>query len=242
MVASTTSNRIWVGRICRKTSIDEVKSVFGQYGKIVDFKFIPKGEDAFVFIEYSSEEEAARAIKLGDGRKVDGSTLKVNSANPIRDNKEIKDKDEKKRLETSTTRSSFYSDEKDSSRNRRRSRSRDNSRTRARSRSHSREKKRLFKLEITNLPRDMTWQELKRLGGDYGKSLEYARVVAGKDSVVGFLEYAERKDAVKVIESLDGKRMEDSDRRLRVSWDDSDDERNRSTRKRSASPVERRRR
>jgi RNA recognition motif-containing protein len=98
----------------------------------------------------------------------------------------------------------------------------------------------MFKVEIQNLPKDMTWQELKRLGGDYGKSVEYARVVSERDSALGFLEFGDRKDALHFIESLNGKRMEDSDRRLRVAWDDSDDER-KPSRRASPSPVARRR-
>ena len=228
MVASSTANRIWVGQISKKTSVDDVKSAFTQYGKIVDFKFVPKQYDSFAFIEYGSEEEATRALKMADGMKVGGSTLKVNSANPL------KDSNDNDRPRSGATRSSFYGDN-----NRQRSRSPEGDRRRRKSRSRSRERKRMFKVEIQNLPKDMTWQELKRLGGDYGKSLEFSRVVTERDSATGFLEFSDRKDATHIIESLNGKRMEDSDRRLRVAWDDSDDERQR--RRDSRSPVARRR-
>ena len=210
MVASGSTNRIWVGQIAKRTNVDDVKSAFAQYGKIVDFKFIPKMYESFAFIEYSSDEEASRAIKMGDGLKVSGSVLKVNSANPMKDKKEDDRPVDK-------TRSSFYGDSNKSERRRSPS-------ERRRSRSRSRERKRLYKVEIQNLPRDMTWQELKRLATDYGKTLEYSRIVEEKDSVTGFLEYADKKDATKIIESLHGKRMEDSDKRLKVTWDDSDDE------------------
>ena len=212
MVANGSVNRIWVGQISKKTKVDDVKSAFMQYGKIVDFKFVPKQYDSFAFIEYGSEEDANRALRMGDGMKVGGSTLKVNSANPLKDNEK-------------PTRSSFYGDgNKEEPRARQRSRSGDNTRNRRKSRSRSRERKRLYKVEIQNLPKDMTWQELKRLGEDYGKSVEYTRVVAERDSSLGFVEFADRKDASHFIESLNGKRMQDSERRLRVTWDESDDE------------------
>lgn len=233
MASNSASNRIWVGQIAKKTSIDDVKSTFKQYGKIIDFKFVPKQYDSFAFIEYGSQEEANHAMKDGDGLKVGGSTLKVKSANPLKDSKE------REKPQSATTRSSFYGDN-DNSRGRNRSRSPETIRDRKKSRSRSRDQKRMFKVEIQNLPKDMTWQELKRLGGDYGKSVEYARVVSERDSALGFLEFGDRKDALHFIESLNGKRMEDSDRRLRVAWDDSDDER-KPSRRASPSPVARRR-
>ena len=210
MTAGNVLFRVWVGQIAKQTNVDDVKSAFQQYGKVVDFKFIPKKYDSFAFIEYSNEEDAERAIKMGDGMKIGGSKLKVNSANPLRDERA----DDRKQA---NTRSSFYGEEEGS--NNRRNRSRSRSRERER-----RERKRMYKVEIQNLPRDMTWQELKRLGSDYGKSLEFTRVWPEKDSASGVLEFSEKRDATKVIDSLNGKRMEDSDRRLRVFLDESDDE------------------
>ena len=218
MVSSHSGPRIWIGQISKKTNIDDVKEAFSEYGKIVDFRFIPKPYESYAFVEFSSEEEASRAIRMGDGLKLNGSILKVNSATPVRDNK-----DDDRRVEK--TRSSFYGDSNKSERRRSPS-------ERERSRSKSRERKRFYKIEIQNLPRDMTSQELKRLANDYTKSCEYSRIVQEKDSVTGFLEFAEKKDGTKIIDSLDGKRMEDSDRRLKVLWDESDDE----------SPARRRRR
>ncbi len=217
MVSHGSSARIWIGQIAKKTNVDDVKEAFSQYGKIVDFKFIPKAYDSFAFVEFSSEEEASRAIRMGDGLKVSGSILKVNSANPVRENKEDDRRGER-------TRSSFYGDNNKTERRRSPS-------ERRRSRSKSRERKRLYKIEIQNLPKDMTAPELKRLANDYVKTLEYSRIVQEKDSVTGFLEFAEKRDGTKIIDSLNGKRMEDSDRRLKVIWDESDDE----------SPVRRRR-
>lgn len=219
MTTGNVSFRVWVGQIAKQTNVDDIKSAFQQYGKIVDFKFIPKKYDSFAFIEYSNEEEAERAMKMGDGMKVGGSKLKVNSATPIRD----EPTNDRKEF---NTRSSFYGDEETS--NNRRNRSRSRSRERER-----RERKKMYKVEIQNLPRDMTWQELKRLGSDYGKSLEYTRVWEEKDSACGMLEFSEKRDATKVIDSLNGKRMEDSDRRLKVFLDDSDDE---VVRRRASSP------
>jgi RNA recognition motif-containing protein len=205
MTAEDINCRVWVGNIAKSTKVDDVKAALAEYGKILDFKFIPKPGMSFAFVQYGTEDEANRAMKMANRMTIGDSELSVKSANPQRSG-EKEDNDRR----DAPSRSSFYGNE-DSSSNRR-------------NRSRSRERKKMYKVEIQNLPHDMTWQELKRLGSDYGKSLEYTRVWSEKDSATGVLEFSEKRDATKVIDSLHGKRMEDSERRLKVFLDDSDEE------------------
>ncbi len=87
----------------------------------------------------------------------------------------------------------------------------------SRSRSRSPKSAREYRVTIEHLPSDMSWQELKRLGADYGKSIAFARTSKDREGQVsGLLAFSERKDAENLVASLDGKKMEGCDRRLRA--------------------------
>jgi RNA recognition motif-containing protein len=68
------------------TTEDQLRTLFSEAGTVDEVNVIidrdTRRSKGFAFITMSSGEEAAEAIKLLDGRDVDGRTLKVNEAKP----------------------------------------------------------------------------------------------------------------------------------------------------------------
>ena len=224
-------SRIWVGHISKDASERDLKEKFSEYGSIREIKFVTSGRfDNYAFIQYDSKECADQAMDQGDRAEICGKGVRVGPANPPSDSKN----DERRRNRSPPTqngdrrrnrspsprspspargRISFY--EKPA---RRASRSRSREMPTTSSRSGK------YKLKIVNLPADMTWQELKRLGGDYGKSVAFARTWRENDGVAGVLEFTESRDCDKVLDALDGKKMEGCERRLRVDREKDEEE------------------
>ena len=235
---------MWVGNIFEANE-DDIRSNFSEFGNIKEVKLIRKGGNgSFAFIQYSKESEAEAAIRGGEKIELAGRTVKVGPASQSAkgDNgksAEPNRRDEPRRMEE---RSSFY----DNDRNDRRGGDRNGGgRTERRSRSRSADRGRkpasTVRLQVSNLPIDMEWQELKRLGGDYGKSVMFARTWRESDSVTGMIEFGDARDADALIDALHGKKMEGSDRRLKVVYE-SEAEEEVIRRRRSRSPADRRRR
>jgi cold-inducible RNA-binding protein len=75
---------VFVGNLSFRTTQDELTAYLSQAGQIVDVH-IPTDRESgrprgFAFVEFSSEAEAAEAIKLFDGKELGGRSLKVNAA------------------------------------------------------------------------------------------------------------------------------------------------------------------
>jgi RNA recognition motif-containing protein len=208
-------NRVWVGHLAEEVGERDVRELFEHYGEVVEIKFIRKSrDDIYAFIQFDSRDAANDAIAKADQTDLCGQRIKVGPANAPR----------KEREESNNSKKGSYYDEQP-----KRSRSPKRSTTVGK-----------YRLRLSNLPADMSWQELKRLGGDYGKSVVFARTQKDRDGgMTGVLEFTERRDADRVTEALDGKRMEGAERRIRVDYDAEDDV---IKRHRSRSPVERRRR
>jgi len=78
------SSKVFVGNLEFSTTKDELETLFAEAGSVVDV-FLPSDRATgrprgFAFVEYSSEEEAAAAIKKFDGYEMGGRSLRVNAA------------------------------------------------------------------------------------------------------------------------------------------------------------------
>lgn len=196
MSESKQDSRIWVGHISKEVTERELKDEFGSFGEISEVKYVTSGQyDNYAFIQFDNRESADQAMAKGGRIEFAGKVVRVGPANAKASGR-AEERRRSRSRSVERPRSSFY-DRPD----------------------RSSEK---VQIKVSNLPSDMTWQELKRLGGDYGNSVSFARTWRENDGVSGILEFTDKRDAEKVISSLDGKRMEGSDSRLRVDWEKGD--------------------
>ena len=80
------SSKLYVGNMSFKTSEDELRSAFGQFGNVTDVYVAmdkmtgrPRG---FAFVTFSSPEEAKIAAEKLNGADLGGRALTVNEARP----------------------------------------------------------------------------------------------------------------------------------------------------------------
>ncbi len=81
------ANKLYVGGISYNTTEDGLKEYFSSAGtvtsvNIITDKFSGRSK-GFGFVEMSSDEEAAQAIQMFDGKEFEGRNLKVNEARPM---------------------------------------------------------------------------------------------------------------------------------------------------------------
>jgi cold-inducible RNA-binding protein len=77
---------LFVGSLSWDTNDDGLKQHFSQAGTVVSARVIADRDSGrskgFGFVEMSSDEEAAKAIKELDGKELDGRPIKVSEARP----------------------------------------------------------------------------------------------------------------------------------------------------------------
>ncbi|MBC8426171.1 RNA-binding protein [bacterium] len=78
--------KIYVGNLNFRSTEDEIRNLFGQYGQVDDVALItdrdtgrPRG---FGFVEMPEDDSARKAIEEMNGKEVDGRALTVNEARP----------------------------------------------------------------------------------------------------------------------------------------------------------------
>ena len=80
------NSKLFVGGISYSTDEEALKNAFSQAGTVVSVSIITDRDSGrskgFGFVEMSSDEEAQAAIKMFDGKDLDGRTLKVDVARP----------------------------------------------------------------------------------------------------------------------------------------------------------------
>jgi RNA recognition motif-containing protein len=80
------NKRLYVGNIKWTVTDDQLKSIFSEAGTVISANIILDRETGrsrgFGFVEMSTEEEHQNAIKLLNGKNIDGRTLTVNEARP----------------------------------------------------------------------------------------------------------------------------------------------------------------
>jgi cold-inducible RNA-binding protein len=80
------SMKLYVGNLSFNTTIQDLETMFGEFGAIQSANIIEDRETGrsrgFAFIEMSSKQEAESAIAKLNGKEIDGRELTVNEAKP----------------------------------------------------------------------------------------------------------------------------------------------------------------
>ncbi len=81
--------KLYVGNLPYQVTSDELKSMFSEFGEIVDAVVITDRDSGrskgFGFVEFSSEEDAKKAVDAMAGKEMDERKLVVNFARPPRE-------------------------------------------------------------------------------------------------------------------------------------------------------------
>lgn len=70
--------KLYIGNLSDSASKQQLHELFSGYGSVIDVKII--GDNAFAFVEMSSQEEAENAKNSLNGYDFNNSQLKVNEA------------------------------------------------------------------------------------------------------------------------------------------------------------------
>lgn len=80
-------SKLFVGSLAYSITDDELSKIFSEAGTVVSAKVIIDRDmnrsKGFGFVEMSSPEEAQNAIKMLNGKEIDGRALVVNIAKPM---------------------------------------------------------------------------------------------------------------------------------------------------------------
>jgi len=80
------SKKLYVGNLSFQTTSQDLQQLFAQAGTVESASLIEDRDTGqskgFAFVEMSTEEEAAAAIDMFNGKEVAGRALKVNEARP----------------------------------------------------------------------------------------------------------------------------------------------------------------
>lgn len=81
------AKKLYVGGLSYDTTEATLKDTFAQAGTVESAVIIidkmTNRSKGFGFVEMSTDEEAAKAIEMFDGKELDGRTIKVNEAKPM---------------------------------------------------------------------------------------------------------------------------------------------------------------
>ena len=81
------AKKLYVGNLPYSTTADDLKSQFSQAGSVESATVITDRmsgrSKGFGFVEMATEEEAAKAIEMFNGKETDGRALTVNEARPM---------------------------------------------------------------------------------------------------------------------------------------------------------------
>jgi len=81
--------KLYVGSLSYNTTEDGLKDAFAQAGAVESAQIITDRmsgrSKGFGFVEMATDEEAAAAIEMWNGKELDGRTLVVNEARPMGD-------------------------------------------------------------------------------------------------------------------------------------------------------------
>ncbi|MBI2624899.1 MAG: RNA-binding protein [Candidatus Nealsonbacteria bacterium] len=81
------AKKLFVGGLSYQTNEETLKETFAQAGTVESATVIVDKmsgrSKGFGFVEMSSEEEAAKAIEMFNGKEIDGKSVTVNEARPM---------------------------------------------------------------------------------------------------------------------------------------------------------------
>ncbi len=80
------SAKLFVGNLDYAVTSEELKSMFSEFGNVVDAVVITDRETrrsrGFGFVEFATEEEAKKAVEAMNGKDINGRKINVNEAKP----------------------------------------------------------------------------------------------------------------------------------------------------------------
>ena len=83
------SKTLYVGNLSYTTTVEELKDLFSEYESVEDVKVITDRDSGrsrgFGFVDFSSDEEAEKAIKALNGHSLGDREITVNEARPRTD-------------------------------------------------------------------------------------------------------------------------------------------------------------
>ncbi len=83
------NKKLYVGSLSYDTTEDSLKDLFSGAGSVESAAVIKDKisgrSKGFGFVEMSTEDEAKKAIEMFDGKELDGRTIVVNEAKPMRE-------------------------------------------------------------------------------------------------------------------------------------------------------------
>jgi len=78
--------KLFVGGLAYEAEVDEIRDLFAQAGEVISANIIKdrftNRSKGFGFVEMATEEQAAEAIKMFNGKEVRGRNLVVNESRP----------------------------------------------------------------------------------------------------------------------------------------------------------------
>lgn len=81
------SKRLYIGSLSYQTTKEGLEQAFSEAGSVVSATIIMDKmsgrSKGFGFVEMATEEEAAKAIELWNGKELDGRTIRVDEARPM---------------------------------------------------------------------------------------------------------------------------------------------------------------
>ena len=81
--------KLYVGNLPYTTTVDELKTTFGEFGAVVDAVIISDKHTGrskgFGFIEFEDEASAQKAVEGMNGKDLGGRNIVVNIARPVRE-------------------------------------------------------------------------------------------------------------------------------------------------------------
>ncbi len=85
------SKKLYVGNLSYKVTEDDLKDLFKEFETVTEVKLISDQVNGrsrgFGFVEFSSNEDAGKAIKSCNGKMLQDREIVVNAARPRRDSK-----------------------------------------------------------------------------------------------------------------------------------------------------------
>jgi len=81
------AKKLYVGNLSYSTTSESLRAAFSQAGNVVSATVITDKmtgrSKGFGFVEFATDEEAANAISMLNGKEVDGRALNVSEARPM---------------------------------------------------------------------------------------------------------------------------------------------------------------
>jgi RNA recognition motif-containing protein len=82
------SNKLYVGSLSYDTTQESLEKLFSEAGKVesaavITDKFSGRSK-GFGFVEMSSDDEAKKAVEMFNGKELDGRTIIVDEAKPMK--------------------------------------------------------------------------------------------------------------------------------------------------------------